>query len=103
MGHRPADHTAAEGVNNDRQIHKSGPGRDIRHIGDPELIGVRSREVALNEIGRRAGLAIPTCGARTLAPTHARQAQLPHQSCNALAAHSDALIDEFSMNARRPP
>src|SRR5690348_4128719 len=48
--HRPADDTAAEGIEHDRQIEEAGPRRDIRDVGNPELVGLFSNEVAVDEI-----------------------------------------------------
>jgi hypothetical protein len=47
VGHRPADHTATERVDDDGQEQEAGPGWDVRDVGHPELVNGRRGEVAL--------------------------------------------------------
>src|ERR1700676_4468346 len=48
--HRPAHNLAAERVEHHRQIKKAGPGWNVANVSDPQTIGRRRGEVALNEI-----------------------------------------------------
>ena len=70
--HRPADDAPAPRIEHDGEIEKAGPGRDVGDVGDPELVGAGRGEVALDEIGRRARVAIAdvvvTCRLRRLTP-----------------------------------
>ena len=53
IGHRSTDNTPAEGVDDRGQVHEPGPGRHVRHIGDPDLVRLRSAEVTLDEVRSR--------------------------------------------------
>ena len=54
--HRPADDATAPRVEDDGQVQEAGPGRDVRDVGDPELIGTGGDELALDQIGCRPGV-----------------------------------------------
>ena len=66
--HAPADDAPGEGVDDKRDVDKSAPGRDVREIGEPELIGPRRRGVPLDEITpfwRVLDDSVPTTGRLT--------------------------------------
>jgi hypothetical protein len=44
--HRPADDATAPRVEDNGEVQEAGPGRDVRDVGDPELIRGGRREVA---------------------------------------------------------
>ena len=99
VGHGPADHAAAEGIQHDGEVQEPGPGGDVGDVRDPEPIGCVGGEVALDQIRCRSGTRIPYRRPCPLAPTDAPQAGTAHQSGDPLAAHSVALSDEFGMDA----
>jgi hypothetical protein len=47
---RPADHSAAEKVNNDSQVEPTRPGSDVGNVRRPDGVRCLGREVALDEI-----------------------------------------------------
>ena len=47
---RPSYDASAEDINNHSQVQKPGPRRDVRDVGNPELVRAFSGEVALYEI-----------------------------------------------------
>jgi hypothetical protein len=53
--HGPANDASAERVEDHGEIEKAGPGRDVGDVGDPQPIGRRGAEVALDQVGPRAG------------------------------------------------
>ena len=61
-----------------------------------------SHELPINEVRRRANRGGATGRRRPLAAADARQAGLSHQSGNALAAHCEPTVGQFSLNPRRP-
>ena len=99
VGHGPAHHAAAEGIQHDGEEQEPGPGRDVGDVRDPEPVGCVGAEVALDQVRRRTGARIPCRRPRSLAPADAPQAGTAHQSGDALAAHSAALSDELGMDA----
>src|SRR6202030_3784522 len=78
--HRPADDSAAESIEYHRQVRKSGPGRDVSDVGDPQSIGRRGDEVSFNQVRRRSGVTIPHGGGYPWAPADAVKAGGLHQS-----------------------
>ena len=67
IGHGPADHAAAEGVQHDGEEEEPGPGGDVGDVRDPEPIGCVGGEVALDQVRRRPGARIPCRRSRPLA------------------------------------
>ena len=37
--HLPADNAPREHIDDERHVDKAAPGRDVREVGDPELVG----------------------------------------------------------------
>ena len=99
--HRPTHDPAAENVEHHRQIEKARPGRNVGYIGNPQPIGRRCAEVALDQVRRRPRGAIAHRGNDPVAPAHAAQPDRAHQPCNALDAHANALLCKLDLNARR--
>ena len=99
VGHGPAHHAAAEGIQHDGEEQEPGPGGDVGDVRDPEPIGCVGAEVALDQVRRRTGARIPCRRPRPLASADAPQAGTAHQSGDPLAAHSAALSDELGMDA----
>ena len=50
--HTPTDDASSEHVDHERDVDEAGPRGDIREIADPELIGSRGDEVAIDEVRR---------------------------------------------------
>jgi hypothetical protein len=50
----PADDLAAEGVDHERKEDEPFPAAQVGQIGDPKLVRLGRREVALDEIGPEA-------------------------------------------------
>ena len=98
--HRPADDAPAPRIQDDRQVEKPRPGRNVRDVGDPELIRAGRREVPRDEIRSGRAVRIATRSDRSLPATHARQAGRTHQTRDALAADGDPVDDEVLVNAR---
>jgi Protein of unknown function DUF86 len=96
--HRPADHAPAEGVEDDGQEQEPGQGRDVREVGEPELVGRLGLEVALDQVGHRLGLVCPHGGPQRSAPMAALDAGLPHQSRHPFARAADALLPQLGVD-----
>ena len=50
--HAPADDPPRKCIDDESDIRENQPGRDVRDVGDPELVGSRRREFAFHEVGR---------------------------------------------------
>src|ERR1700704_3922937 len=100
--HRPADNSAAESIEYHRQVKKSGPGRDVRYIGDPQAMGRRGDEVAFDQIRRRSRVTIPHGGGYPWAPADALKACGLHQSRYPLAAAARSFGARFRLNWGSP-
>src|ERR1700674_6052175 len=99
--HRPADDSTAESIEYHRQVKKSGPGRDVSDVGDPQSIGRRGDEVSFNQVRRRSRVTIPHGGGYPWAPADAAKARVSHQPCYPLAADVNSFGGQFRMNLRR--
>ena len=96
--HRPAHNLAAERVEHHRQVKKAGPGWNVADVGDPQTIGRRRREVALNEIWSGFGGAISHRGGNPSAPAGAIQPRRAHQPRHSLMSHVAALRLELGVD-----
>jgi hypothetical protein len=99
--HRPAHDAPGEGVEDDRQVEESRPGRDIGDVCDPELVRLLGVEVPIDQVGRRPHALVPDGRPDTSATTDAGQAGDLHQPFDALAADMDAFSGEFRVDTRR--
>ncbi len=50
VSHRPADDATTKDVENHGEVQETAPRRNVRDIGDPQLIGSVGREATLDEI-----------------------------------------------------
>ena len=100
--HRPADDTAAPGVEDHGKIEKPHPGGYVRDIGHPQLVGALCGEVALHQVGSGLGLPVLARGARALAPADASQVRGTHQALNALMVDGVATLIELDGHAGHP-
>ena len=92
---------AAEHVEYHREVEEPGPGRDIGDIGHPQAIGLGRIKVALDQIRRRARVAIAHRGVDPLAPAGADQTGLFHQPRHPLTSYFKALCSELGVDPRR--
>ncbi len=77
--HRPADDLAAQDVDDDGEIEKANPGRDVHDVGDPELIRGDRGKVALDEVRCRLGGAVAHGRHAELATANAGDTRLTHE------------------------
>jgi hypothetical protein len=100
--HRPADHAAAERVDDDRAIEPSFGGPLLSDVGDPQPVGCGGTEVAFDKIRRRHRVEVAACESASFAAMHALDTGLAHQSRDSFASAADAVIEaEFDVHARR--
>lgn len=96
--HAPADNPAREGVDDQRDVHKPAPRRDVREVGHPEFIRPGRREVPVDQIGGpraiRLGVRRRDPGA---AADHPGEPQGPHQPPHRTARHRDPVPTEKSV------
>ncbi len=57
--HRPADDSAAPGIDDDRQVQEAAPGRNVGDVSHPQLIGPIRREVPVHQVRGRARVLVP--------------------------------------------
>ncbi len=101
VAHRPADDAPAEGIENDGQIQKSGPGRDIGDVRHPEPIRFVGMEVPIDQIAGWPHPLVPEGRTRSFSAADTGDTGRFHQAFDTLAADMDALIDESSMDTWR--
>ncbi len=68
VGHGPADDAPAEDVEHHSKIEEAGRGRDVGNVGDPQMVGRRRLEVAIDQVGRGSGIGLSLGGAGPRAP-----------------------------------
>jgi hypothetical protein len=76
----PADDTPRKNVDDEGDIDKTGPRRDVGKVGHPQGVRTRRFELPIDAIERTRGRCIADCGPDRLAPHHALQAHRPHQA-----------------------
>src|ERR1019366_3106596 len=99
--HRPAHDLAAEHIEHHRKIEEPGPGRNVSYVGHPQAIGLRRTKVALDQIRRRARVAITHGGVDPLASAGADQTGLFQQPRHPFAPYFNALCSEFGVDPWR--
>ena len=85
-----------------RQIQKTGPGRNVGDIGDPQSIGAVGVELPLDEVYGRLRLGIGP--RRNHKPTQRRapKARRSHQARHALATDADpVIVGQLGLHVRR--
>jgi hypothetical protein len=75
VGHRPARHHPAKGVDHHGQEEKPGPGRDVSDVSDQQLARPTGLKVALDQVGRRRCLWRAQRGPPAASTMHAMDAQ----------------------------
>jgi hypothetical protein len=68
VAHRPSDDPTAEHVLHGGDEQEPLPGLDVLELTDPEPVGLRPREVAVDEIGWRRALRVTDRGAIAAPP-----------------------------------
>jgi hypothetical protein len=108
--HRPPDDAATKNIEDDCNKEKSAQCRHVRDIGYPKLVGCVRRELTLDQIRRRPGIAITNGRRETLAATRTANRSIAHQTCDPFVADVNALIAKISLDtgsavvfARLPP
>jgi hypothetical protein len=103
VGERPADDPAAVEVDHRRQVQPALPRPDVGDIRRPQPVRLGRVEVALHEIRRGADTRHADRRAPAAAFDLSGQAGAAHQPLDALAAHTDAVIQaQLRVHARRP-
>jgi hypothetical protein len=90
-----------EYVEHAREVEEAAIGRDVRHVGDPELIRRRGDEPAMHQIRGRWTLGSQPRGARR--PLHRADTnalRLPHLARDALLTVALAALPEIMQQAR---
>ena len=100
--HRPPDDPPAPGVQDDGQVERARPGRDVGDVGHPEPIGPLSREGALHQVGGGPGGGIAPGRPDMTPPAHPGHVGSAHEARDPLAAHVGALSRELRVDPRRP-
>ena len=98
--HRPADHSTAPRVHDDRYVQEPAPRWHIRDVGHPELVRSLGREVTLHQIRRRPGIPVTLRRAPLLATGRTLQAGQPHQATHTLVVDSPAVVPELGLHPR---
>ena len=47
--HRPSNNTAAPNIEHDSEVQKAAPGRDVRDVSDPQLVGTVGLELPVDD------------------------------------------------------
>jgi hypothetical protein len=90
-GDPPADDGAAVGVDDERGVAESRPGRDVGEVGDPQAVGRRRGEVPLDQVGGALLGRVGDGGPPRLAAHDPADAKRAHEPRHPVAAHLDAL------------
>src|SRR5919202_1439961 len=87
----PADDAPSKGVDHERDIDETGPGRDVAEVRDPQRIRPRRLELPVHTVQRAWRCLVALCRADDLAADDAFQAQRPHEACDRAAGDLEAL------------
>ena len=92
VGHRPANHPAAEDIQDHGQVQPARPGRDVGDVRGPHPIRCRRREPPPDQVWGRSGLRVPSSQPSTPAPVTPNQPGGPHQPSDPFAAHLHTVV-----------
>ena len=96
-----ADHSAAPRIEHDGQVEEPCGSRDIRDVGDPELVGSVGREVPFDEIDCRASIRVPPGRPRPpTPPARTPDPFLLHQPAHPLLADHLARLLQLGVEPR---
>jgi len=100
LAERPAHHLAAVDVENHRQVDESRPGRDVGHVGYPQLVNAGGGELSLHQVWRKAPLLVALGRhAPPPAPADAAQTVGTHHRRDSVVASLDPLGSDFGLDA----
>src|SRR5919205_4291208 len=89
--HPPAHDAPRKGVNHERDIDETGPGRDVAEVRDPQRIRPRRLELPVHAVQRAWRSLVALRRADGLATDDAFQAQRPHEARDRAAGDLEAL------------
>ena len=98
--HCPSDDASAKDIEHNGEVQKAAPRRDVRYVGDPQLIGCVGDEAPFDKIGCRPGVAISNRRDRRLASRSPVNRPIAHQACDALGAYANTIFEQLRVNAR---
>ena len=89
--HPPAHNASCKHVDDERDVDEAAPGRDIREVGDPELIRTGGHELAVDEVHGAAARTGVGRGDPGPAPDGPGEAHRAHQARHGTTRHADAV------------
>ena len=89
--HPPAHNASCKHVDDERDVDEAAPGRDIREVGDPELIRTGGHDLAVDEVRRTPALTGAGRGEPGPAPDGPGEAHRAHQARHGTTRHPDAV------------
>src|SRR5260221_10820558 len=98
--HRPANDLPAPDVQDDGQKVEAGNGRQIRDVGDPELIWPAGGELPINQVGGRSGRRIKARGAEGFSPAAPHRVRDANQASHSLPPDALSFVSQLGMNSR---
>jgi hypothetical protein len=87
----PADDAPAEDVEDERDIDRAGPGRDVGEVGNPELVGAAGHELAIDQVRGPLGVLVGNRGAYLLGPQRSGPALLGIEPLDRAPGHVEPL------------
>jgi hypothetical protein len=103
IGDGPADDASAPRVEHHRHVHLALVGEVLGDVGDPEAVGSRHTELAVDQVIGGNAVGITPCAPVLPALVDAGDARRPHQALDAFAADAHALAQaQLVVDARRP-
>ena len=101
-GHRPSNDAAAEHVEHDGEKEKPRPCWDVRYVRDPQFVGCRCGELALDQIRSGARAFLFHGGTHPTSPVCADQTAFAHETSDALTADAQIirLVRQVGVNTR---
>ena len=89
--HPPAHNASRKHVDDERDVDEAAPGRDVREVGDPELIRTGGHELAVDEVHRATALTGVGRGDPGPAPNGPGEAHRAHQARHGATRPADAV------------
>ena len=89
--HPPADDPPGVGIDDECDIDKPVPGRDVGEVRDPQPVGSCGMELAIHLVERARRSLVTHRGADRFAADNPFEAQFPHQPLHRAAGHVEAL------------
>ena len=98
----PANNRPRIGVDDEGDVRKTRPGTHVGQVGDPEPIGCRRMDVALDEIGRPWRRLVRDGCPRPVPAYNAAETQAAHEAFNGTACDGHALTLRLSPELPHP-